>query len=113
MIPDDVRARAEARLTEYCDQRIPRDVQDKIRLEWRIRGASATITERRPHFMRRSEWTRSPVAQFRFDPESGKWTLYCADRNSRWHVFTPTAPSRNLDDLLRAVDADRTAIFWG
>ena len=113
-MPDDVRARTEARLAQYCDDRIPQDLRDQIRLEWTIRGNSATIVERRPHFMDPSDdWTSSPIAQFRFDLESGEWTLYCPDRNSTWHVFTPTAPSSDLDDLLDAVDDDPTAIFWG
>jgi hypothetical protein len=40
------------------------------------------------------------------------WTLYYADRNSKWHRYD-IEPSADFDDLLREVDEDPTAIFWG
>ena len=42
-----------------------------------------------------------------------RWTLFCADRNSKWHLYTEAKPSSNLDALLSAVDADPTGIFFG
>jgi hypothetical protein len=69
--------------------------------------------EERPSFPDRSIWVNIVVAQFRFDPETGKWTLYWADRNSRWHVYEDVPPNKNLDVLLREVDNDPTGIFWG
>lgn len=41
------------------------------------------------------------------------WTLYYADRNSKWHLYYEIEPSADFDDLLREVDEDPTGIFWG
>jgi hypothetical protein len=54
-----------------------------------------------------------PIAQFRFDPETGKWTLYYADRNSKWHEYTDIEATSHFDELLKGVDSDPTGIFFG
>ena len=41
------------------------------------------------------------------------WTLYCTDRNSRWHLYWEYKPAKNLDELLEEIDEDPTGIFWG
>jgi hypothetical protein len=40
------------------------------------------------------------------------WTLYWADRNSRWHRYGHIEPGA-IDDLLLEIDEDPTCIFWG
>jgi hypothetical protein len=101
-------------IRQYCAQCVPVDVQDQIRVEATVRGRSVTIFERRPLWREEYglEWTRTPVAQLRFDPESKSWTLYWADRNGRWHVFDLINPG-TITKLLREIETDRTAIFWG
>jgi Protein of unknown function (DUF3024) len=34
------------------------------------------------------------------------------DRNLRFHVYDPLAPSNQVEDLLTEVDRDPTGIFW-
>ncbi len=59
------------------------------------------------------EWTKIPVAQFRYAVESSLWTVYWADRNSRWREDYETQPSHNLEDLIAEVADDVTGISWG
>ena len=102
----------EAVLGRYCEARVPPHVRGEIQLLHRIRGTTATLVERRPAWRAPGEWTELPVAQFRYEPQTELWTLYCRDRNLRWHRYD--GPSRKtLSSLLREVDADRTGIFWG
>lgn len=61
----------------------------------------------------RKEWTEVPVAQFRREPGSERWRLYCADRHSRWHAYQGIKPAKSLTTLLAEVDRDPTGIFWG
>ena len=112
-LPIFTRKLVEARLEEYCEHKVPSHVRDKVRLSFKFRGNTVTLIEKRPAFMNPSEWVDIVVAQFRFDPKSKKWTLYCADRNSRWHEYWDQDPSRDFERLLREVDEDPTGIFWG
>ena len=119
-LPSDVRTRAEASLRAFCDHRVPAFARNKVRLEVEFRGSNATIYECRPPFLSSfipagasQEWTRLSIAQFRFSAETQPWTLYCADRHSRWHVYYDLDPSDKLEDLIAEVDKDPTGIFWG
>ena len=80
-----------------------------------MRGKRVTIFECRPpwHADLGTDWTRQPVAQLRYDPADHYWSLYCADRNSRWHDYDMIQPTPQLDELLTEIDDDPTGIFWG
>ena len=109
-LPSTERTRVDALLTAYCAAR----AHPQIRHEYRVRGHNVTLVECRPSFRRPADdWTASVVAQFRFDPVRLTWSLYCADRNSKWHLYSRTPPSKRLEALLKAVTADVTGIFWG
>lgn len=122
-LPSEVREAAEQRLGIFCERRIPPHIQDQVRLDFGFRGRSATLYELRPPLLPETQgsipesWIRIPVAQFRYDPKTRRWSLYCADRNSRWHPYGEyggsTTSSPKLDVLLAEVDDDPTGIFWG
>lgn len=111
VLPDAMFNRIGEGLSRYCEERIPPHVRDMVRLEWAAHESIFTLTERRPHFMRRDEWTHSDVAQFRYDVESGEWTLLLRDRNSTWHEYGELAPSTDFETLLAEVDNEPTGIF--
>ncbi|HEY4753084.1 MAG TPA: DUF3024 domain-containing protein, partial [Candidatus Limnocylindrales bacterium] len=92
----------------------PARLADQIRIEVEVDGVAVTIVERRAPWSPSlgPEWSRLPVARLRFSPTNGQWTLFWFDRNRPAHRY-PGAPSNTLDDLLRLVDQDSTAIFWG
>jgi hypothetical protein len=46
-------------------------------------------------------------------PRSSLWTLYWADRNSRWLRYWDLDPSKDFHDLLAEVEADPSRAFWG
>lgn len=92
---------------------IPPHIRSEIRLIHTIRGNSVTLNEERPYFLDQSRWTQNPVAQFRIDVGSQKWSLHCRDRNGHWHLYPRLAPNKNLEALLREVNAGPTGIFWG
>jgi hypothetical protein len=100
-------------LGSYCERRVPQDVRHEVRLEFRIKGERVTLLERRPPFRGKGEWIELVIAQFRRDQDSGKWVLYCADRNSRWHLYEGVRATTTLAPLLTEIDRDPTGIFWG
>jgi len=103
----------EKKLGAYCEGKIPPHLRHKIQIGFKIRGNSVTLIEERPYFYDPSQWSKSVVAQFRLNPDDQLWTLYCADRNSRWHLYSRSVPTKNINTLLHWVEADPTGIFWG
>lgn len=103
----------EKKLAKYCSGRIPEHSRHQVKLTYKIRGNSVTLIEERPYFKDPSTWTQSPIAPFRFNDQTKKRSLYCRDRNGKWHFFRIFKPSADFEDLLKDVDRDRTGIFWG
>jgi hypothetical protein len=106
---------AVAAVRRYCDAKVPAQYRDELRVECDTRGKNVTIYECRPPWSPDfgSDWTRQPVAQLRYDSSTHLWRLYCADRNSRWHLYDMTEPTPQLGELLSEIDEDSTGIFWG
>lgn len=42
-----------------------------------------------------------------------EWTLYWADRNSKFQRYWDAEPTQHVGELLDEIDADRSCIFWG
>jgi len=102
-----------ARIRQFCDRRVPAHLRDEARVEAYTRGKSVTIFDCRPPWHPNlTDWSRSPIAQLRYDPATHAWTLYWADRNSRWHRYDDLDPGP-IDALLNEINHDPTCIFWG
>jgi hypothetical protein len=112
-LPTLTRSLVEIKLKKYCERSVPIHAKSSVRLTYEIRGNSVTLNEERTLYTDPSKWVAIAVAQFRFNPSTSEWTLYCADRNSHWHAYTESKPSPEIEPLLRAVDEDVTGIFWG
>ncbi len=105
---------AVAKIKRYCTDKTPPELRDKMRLEVDVRGNSVAISDCRPLWGGGpGEWTRMKIAQLRYDPSTATWTLYWADRNSRWHRYDDVEPTRDLDVLIAEIDEDPTSIFFG
>ena len=61
----------------------------------------------------RGEWTRFPIARLRCTHATRTRTLHWRDRNLHFHRYDQIEPSPQIDDLLREIGRDPTAIFWG
>jgi hypothetical protein len=98
-----------ARIRQFCAAHL----RDEMRLEADVRGKSVTIFDCRPPWHSNlTDWSRLPVAQLRYDPNGHHWSLYWADRNSRWHRYDDLDPG-GIDELLDEIDNDPTCICWG
>ncbi len=54
-----------------------------------------------------------PIVRFHYTKARREWTTYWRDRNLQFHRYEPIASSRRVTELLAAVEADSTGIFWG
>ncbi len=66
---------AQTKLGAYCEKKIPADVRDRVRLILEFAGNEITLVETRPYFRDPTQWTRLPVARFRFNSASGTRSL--------------------------------------
>ncbi len=102
-----------ARIRAFCKKRVPARYRNEARVEATVRGRAVTIFDCRPPWHPTLvEWSRVPVAQLRYDVNAQHWTLYCADRNSRWHLYDLIDPG-TVVELLTEIEEDPTGIFWG
>lgn len=99
-----------------CESRVPEQHRHEIRLGCTRRGHTITILERRAPWnpeLIGPDWTSLEIAQLRFDQSSGRWSLYCRDRNEQWCPYENIGTSASIGPLLAEIDADPTGIFWG
>ena len=112
-LPELTKKQVESVLAQFCKRRVPDRLKNKLRLTFDMRGNSVTLYEERPFYADPSRWTKMQIAQFRFDPKSKKWSLYCKYRDERWHEHIDSIPTTNFKELVDEVDEDPTGIFWG
>lgn len=74
-----------------------------------------TVCEGRAPWDGQGEWTHRSIAQLRYWPDAGDWSLHWADRNTRWRPYDPTGTHliAPVHRLLDEINADPTHIFWG
>jgi len=100
--------RVEKLLTAYCEDKIPPNLRNQIRIEFTIRGNEVS-----PHWQGSGEWLSMKVARFKKDPKTETWHLYWADRNSKWRPYPPLPYHRDIEKLLQEVEKNETGAFWG
>lgn len=103
----------ETKLSEYCERRIPIEVRDQVKLTYRIEGYKVNLVEIRPYHRNPAIQTETPIAQLRLDRNTQKWSLFSIDHNDRWRLYDLIKPSMDFDDMLKALDNDKTGTFWG
>ncbi len=105
---------AEEHVALFCENRIAEHAREQVRLEHRCRGNAITIFERRAPWREDigAEWTRQEVAQFRYDPATGRWTLYWMHHRG-WLHYDGLEPATDIGPLLAEVAEDPHGCFWG
>ena len=104
-----------ARIRTLCDQRVPDDAQDQVRIEVEEDRQAVTILECRPPWREDHgpEWTRSPIARLRYVASTRRWTLYYRRHTGRWERYPLLGSTSRFDELLTEIDQDPICIFWG
>lgn len=100
-------------LTTYCEDKIPPDLRDRIRIEFTIRGNEVSLFESRPHWQGGGEWISMKVARFKKDLKTETWQLIWADRHSKWRPYPPLLFHRDIEKLLQEVEKNEIGAFWG
>lgn len=114
-LPADVKDDAIAHVATYCATKVPSELGDEIRIEYKIRGNAITINECRPPWREDlgPEWTTIRICTLEWDAKTGLWTLYARDRNDRRLDYPYVDPAPSVTPLLRELEEDPTCLFWG
>lgn len=99
------------RLGAYCEQRVPPEQRDTIRLDLRFEDEAVIVFESRP--LAEGEWVTLDIARFRFNRASGTWLLDAPRFGSTptWRTYS-NKPVRELERLIALLDEDADGVFW-
>jgi hypothetical protein len=111
-IPADVRAKAEAALSEFCEQHSSAPGADRLRYVYQFEPNAAVLLEQRPGFMNPDDWVARPIAKFRYSEARNTWALYWSDANGKWHRVSDTKADSDIRAMLRFVISDPLGVFW-
>jgi hypothetical protein len=97
-------------MDNYTGNKVPKHIQNQIKMSYKIRGNNVTLIEERPAFMS-DKWVQLDIAQFRLDQD--KWKVYWRDSKEKWHFVEDILPIEDFEKQLDIVDKDNRGIFWG
>ena len=110
-IPNEVRARVEQSLAEFCAAHSSEPGADRLRYAYKFEANAAVLFAERPGFMNPDEWVPTPVARFRYSEARDQWSLYWWDGN-KWHRVSGVKAASDIQVLLQAVVTDPLGVFW-
>jgi hypothetical protein len=97
-------------MDNYTKNKVPKHIQNQIKMSYKIRGNNVTLIEERPAFMS-DRWVQLDIAQFRL--EQDKWKVYWKDSKEKWHFVEDILPNEDFEKQLDIVDKDNRGVFWG
>jgi len=101
------------RIQRWCDERVPEQYRDKIRVICAVGRGYVTIFETRPDWRGGPEWTEFPIARLCYHTGTGQWTIYWRDRNLKFHKYERKRPTKNVQSLLDYIGSHEDPIFFG
>ncbi|TLP98495.1 DUF3024 domain-containing protein [Nesterenkonia salmonea] len=102
------------RIAEWCDQRVPEHLKDRIRIECDVTNRHVDILECHPPYSPHlTEWSRLPIARLRYTTRTGLWSIYWRDRNLKFHAYPWFQPTANVREVLAFLESTNDPIFWG
>lgn len=114
-LPEQIQKLVEEKLGAYCNDKVPAQVRDQVRLTFSVLGNTVTLFEERPVQNNLDKRTKRPLAQFRLNVVDHLWRLYYVrqQRQEGWGLYNDAEPTRDFGALLVALDLDTTGVFWG
>lgn len=106
------RKRVEKQVDTFIESRRPPvELRDQLDLAYRLDGQTIDIFEKRRSL--RGHPVETPVARLRFVKSRKAWKLYWMRADLKWHGYEPFPESPSLEVLLREIDEDPNACFFG
>jgi len=97
----------------FCKQRVPDHLRSQINVYYEIRGYDVELIETRPHYIKSNEWTETPIALLKYDPDTLTWQLYWMRGSGKWQEYTELQPTNHLQSVIDEIANDPHRVFWG
>jgi hypothetical protein len=97
----------------FCEQQTPDHLRNQIKVYYEVRGYDVKIIETRPHYIKSNEWTETPIARLKYDPDTLEWQLYWMRATGKWEKYAGLKPTKNLQLLVDEIAHDPHRAFWG
>ncbi len=99
---------------DWCLSRVPPEIKSKLDHDYEIEGQAVTLLEVRPLWRGKpGEFTRRPFAKFRYVKSSGLWQIYWMRASGKWQAYEPDPVARDLEEVLKIIEADQYGCFFG
>ena len=98
---------------ERFRDRVPSEIQDKLRNEIRVEGQNVIIAESRPRWDKPEEWLALDFAKLRYIRSKNVWKLYWKRASGKWDFYEPKGESKDLKILADVIDQDQFGCFFG
>jgi len=106
------RRRVEKRLEDFVESRRPPvELRAQLDLDFRLEGQVVDLFEKRRSL--RGHVVETPVARLRYVKSRDVWKLFWMRADLKWHRYPPLPESDRLEVLLREIDEDPNACFFG
>jgi hypothetical protein len=103
------------RVRRFCAERVPAHESDQVRVECEEAPGAVTVVALRPPWREDygPEWSRMPVARFRYVRSTRLWTLYYHRHTGRWERYPLLSSTTRIEPLLDELEHDPICVFWG
>lgn len=96
-----------------CKKRSPAHLREKLRTEYKIEGYSIILFEVRPQWNDPKIFRDHPFAKITFVKSKNIWKLYWQRADLKFHKYNPKESASKLSDLVKEIDNDPNACFFG
>ena len=98
---------------QWCLNRVAPQLKKSVDYDYERDGQAVTIIEVRPAWGALGEFTRQPMAKFRFVKVTGQWQIYWMRASGKWKKYEPMFEATELDDALMVIETDQYGCFFG
>lgn len=106
--------RIEKIVGQFIERRRPAaPIRNELDLSFRISGQSFEIYEIRPQWDDPTKKIENPVAKATYVKSKKIWKLFWMRADLKWHSYQPHPVSKSLEEILKVIEQDSHACFWG
>ena len=93
--------------------RPPKEIRDKLDVNYRIDNQSIILFEIRPFWRDKTKLITEDFAKTTYDKKNDVWKIYWLRASLKWNVYEPAPRVKKLNEFLTIVEVDKYHCFKG